>query len=161
MKAAGIRQRCSRARAAGWQGPSDRFPLSWCRDARASANCYIPRRSSGRWLSRAGSGRIDHPSDRRRTRAVLVPWRENSSSATWIRSRPAQSSGRPGRKIADYDNSGRGVRSFQRDVSSISRCLGPTQRRDPVSSSIGGQPPAADRSLQGPLRHLVYFPAQN
>jgi len=27
-------------------------------------------------------------------------------------------------------------------LSSISRCLGPTQRRDPVSSSIGGQPPS-------------------
>jgi hypothetical protein len=25
-------------------------------------------------------------------------------------------------------------------LSSVSRCLGPTQRRDPVSSSIGGQP---------------------
>ena len=28
-------------------------------------------------------------------------------------------------------------------LSSVSRCLGPTQRRDPVSSSIGGQPPSS------------------
>src|SRR5262245_62707212 len=52
------------------------------------------------------------------------------------------------------------TRRFRHSVpwlSSVSRCLGPTQRRDPVSSSIGGQPPAADRSLQGPLRHLVIF----
>jgi hypothetical protein len=35
-------------------------------------------------------------------------------------------------------------------LSSVSRCLGPTQRRDPVSSSIGGQPP--QRSLAaGPI----------
>jgi hypothetical protein len=41
-------------------------------------------------------------------------------------------------------------------LSSVSRCLGPTQRRDPVSSSIGGQPPSPPpRSEQGPLRHLA------
>src|SRR5262245_17606470 len=37
------------------------------------------------------------------------------------------------------------TRRFRHNVprlSSISRCLGPTQRRDPVSSSIGGQPPS-------------------
>jgi hypothetical protein len=28
-------------------------------------------------------------------------------------------------------------------LSSVSGCLGPTQRRDPVSSSIEGQPPSS------------------
>src|SRR5262249_12858083 len=39
-------------------------------------------------------------------------------------------------------------------LSSVSRCLGPTQRRDPVSSSFGGQPHHLPRLEHGPLRHL-------
>src|SRR6201993_3759439 len=42
-------------------------------------------------------------------------------------------------------------------LSSVSRCLGPTQRRDPVSSSIGDS--HINSSLrEGPLRHLVEEP---
>src|SRR5262249_3419085 len=40
-------------------------------------------------------------------------------------------------------------------LSSISTCVGPTQRRDPVSSSIGGQPPSPLARCRDPSRHLI------
>ena len=40
-------------------------------------------------------------------------------------------------------------------LSSVSRCLGPTQRRDPVPSSIGGQPHQLPTQSRAHLRHLV------
>jgi hypothetical protein len=55
------------------------------------------------------------------------------------------------------------TRLFLRSVPrlcSVFRCLGPTQRRDPVSSSIGDSIFTA-RSVQGPLRHLVITLGKN
>src|SRR6516165_1688728 len=78
-----------------------------------------------------------------------APRRKQPELLARSRSSPPSQSylARPQRKCSTIPKTRRFRHSVPR-LSSISRCLGPTQRRDPVSSSIGGQPPSPPRSVQ-------------